>query len=81
MGGHPTLSRLVDRLRELGCNVTDLSAEIIGPDGPYKVRYALNPTNNLYDVLPNVPDDEPLSPYVIGNIERRLGLVTGFPSV
>jgi hypothetical protein len=80
-GGHPKLSQLVQRLKDLGCKVTELSAEMVGPDGPFKVRYALNPANGKFVVLPNLPDGEHLAASVVGNVERRLDLTTGFASL
>jgi len=79
-GGSTELAVLIARLVELGCQITELSAPIVGPDGPVRVRHAVNPANSKFVILPNVPDDERLAPSMIGNIERRLGLDTGFPN-
>ena len=73
-GGHESLAKVMDRLRAQGCRITELSGEIVGEDGPFKVRYATNPKTGDFVTLPMVPDDAPLWPSVVMNIERRLGL-------
>jgi len=80
-GNHPTLAALVEKLESLGCTISELSGEIVGPDGPFRVRYAVNPENGKYLVLPNETDGTRLSPWIVGNVERRLGLKTGFSSL
>lgn len=77
-GGHATPEKLRARLKELGCDIKDLSGEIVTEDGRCRATYALNPQNGRYVVLPIIDEDELVSPWVIGNIERRLGVDTGF---
>lgn len=69
------------RLCELGCIERDLSGTLITDDGECRVRYLLNPVNGCFCIISDLEDDEPLFPSVIGSIERRLGLRSGFPSV
>jgi hypothetical protein len=76
----PTLVQLRARLEELGCQLRDLSGEIVTGDGTYRVVYVVNPSNGQYVTLPLLADDDLIGQYTIANIERRLGLRTGFPS-
>jgi len=80
-GANPTLSKLRERLIELGCRIKDLSGEIVTQDGSCRVQFALNPNNGKFVVLPIIDDDETVSPWIIGNIERRLGIRTGFSTL
>jgi hypothetical protein len=76
----PTLAELRDRIRELGCELKDLSGEVVTDEGSFRVVYALNPANGKFVTLPLLNDWDLLGPYTIATIERRLGLITGFPT-
>ncbi len=80
-GGSPTLAECIACLEELGCKITELSGDLVSEDGVFRVRYALNPANGKFVVLSDHADNDRLTPWVIGNIERRLKLITGFPSI
>jgi hypothetical protein len=80
-GGHPTFARLKERLQELNCETQKLDGTLVGPDGEKTVWFAVNKGTGAFVVLPDLPDDEHLAPSVIGNIERRLGIETGFASM
>jgi hypothetical protein len=67
------------RLEKLGCEVKDLSGEMVTETGARHVLYAFNPANRRFVVLPIMDGDGQLSPWHVGNIERRLGVKTGFP--
>ncbi|MCW5695168.1 MAG: hypothetical protein KIS96_00390 [Bauldia sp.] len=79
MANSPTLAELKARLEDLGCSITVLSDEITTPDGEYVVSAASH--EGRFVALPLVPDGERISPWVIGNIERRLRIKTGFASL
>lgn len=76
----PTLMQLRARLQELGCELKDMSGEIVTASGTCRVVYVVNPSNGRYVTLPLLGDDDLIGQYTIANIERRLGLRTGFPS-
>ena len=76
--GGPTPVTLAKRLAELGCEVRDLSGEVPSLEGGFHVRIATNPRNGRFVILPMLEESEAIAPWVIGNIERRLGLITGF---
>jgi hypothetical protein len=77
----PTMLELVVRLAELGCDIRSLSGEIVTLDGMASIRHAYNPRNRRFMVLPMLEDHEIVSPWVVGNIKRRLGAETGFQSL
>jgi hypothetical protein len=79
-GAIPSLGEVIEKARQLGCVVRELTGEIVGPDGPFKVRYLFNPRTQGFVILSDMPDGEPVLPTTVGHIERRLGIVTGFPS-
>jgi hypothetical protein len=80
-GRAPTMLELVARLVELGCDIRNLSGEIVTLDGMASIRHAYNPRNRRFIVLPRLDDHEIVSPWVVGNVERRLGVETGFQSL
>ena len=61
--------------------IADLSGELVCDDGVFRIRYAKNPTNDRFVIISEYTDDEVMTPWVIGNIERRLIIITGFPSL
>jgi hypothetical protein len=58
-----------------------LSGEIVTLDGMASIRHAYNPSNRRFMVLPVLEGHDIVSPWVVGNIERRLGVETGFKSL
>ena len=80
-GKVPTLAELCERLKSLGCSIKELSGDMVTPDGTCRVVYACNPKNGKFVILPIIAVDEAVSPWLIGNIERRLGVNTGYPTL
>jgi hypothetical protein len=77
----PKLDQLRARLLELGCQIKDLSGEFVTLEGSSRILYARNPANGRFAILPIVEQDARISPWHIGNIERRLNVITGFPTL
>jgi hypothetical protein len=80
-GSWPTLGQLLIKAAEAGCTIRDLSGQVVTPDGPVMVRYIHIPGTAKYWIVPDIGDDELVAPWTVGNMERRLGIKTGFPSI
>ena len=78
---NPKLDDLRARLVGLGCEIKDLSGEFVTLEGSSRILYARNPQNGRFIILPIIDQDARISPWHIGNIERRLNLITGFPTL
>ena len=81
-GQLPTLRQFIDVAKSRGCQMTHVPG-VIGPDGhaiDSRCLVGPPPTYIPYP-LPGIKDDEPLTPSLIGSIERTLGIQTGFPSI
>jgi hypothetical protein len=76
-GAFPTLRDVIEEAKKQGCKEKTIGG-IVGPRGPAPARYLVGfgPTGAI-KILPNIPDDEHLSPSEIANIVRVLK-ITGF---
>lgn len=73
----PTLGQFVTRAVEQGCSVKEVLG-MVGQEGDIKARYLIGLGRNpAIAVLPNIKDDERLSPALIANLVRVLK-VSGF---
>jgi hypothetical protein len=80
-GDPPTLRELIKRFCDLGCVERYLSGEMVTEDGVFRVRYLLNPQTGGFIVISDLEDDEIVMPSVVGGMERRLGIRSGYPSI
>ena len=74
----PTLAQLINELEKLGCKITPMAPAVMGSNGPFTVRYVINPATKGYCTLPNEPLESRVSLVRLANIERLLGLKTRF---
>ena len=75
-GGHPTLARFIEYARELGCQVVvDVRQTEAGR--AYEALQIKNPDGGRL-IIPDPDLAEHLSPSVVTNYQRRLGLKTPF---
>jgi hypothetical protein len=80
-GQLPTLRQFLDAAIAQGCQETYVKG-LLGPNGPIDARCLVGPPpTRIPYPLPGIKDDDPLTPTVIGSIERTLGITTGFPSI
>jgi hypothetical protein len=75
----PTLSELIERCIQLGCEHRTLEGELVTEEGAFKVHYLLNKGD--FQVIDDFKDDERVPPSFVGALERRLGIKTGFPAL
>jgi hypothetical protein len=79
-GQLPTLRQFIDAAVALGCRELTIPG-VSGPSGGTAYsRCLVSPTSNPVP-LPNVPDDERLTPTIVGGLHRGLGIDTGFPCI
>ena len=62
-------------------DVRHLSDEIVDSESSFRVTHVYNPENGRWKILPFVPVGERLTPSQVGEIERALGVTTGFSSI
>lgn len=80
-GVTPTLGDLIQAAISAGCELRTFKGEFVGPEGPLKIRYLYNSANSKYWVLPRGDNHMPCAPTVVGNMERRLEIVTDYLSM
>ena len=76
----PTLAEFVESATgSHGCQLHVPDFEIKGPDGSVKAHYLTREQDGetLHVVLPEIPDDERLTPVVLYSLCERLGISTG----
>lgn len=54
---------------------------MVTEDGTHRVRYILNPQTGGFVIISDLEDDEIIMPSVVGSMEHRLGIRSGFPSI
>ena len=69
-----TVGKLIELFTAMGCVVGELPGELIGPDGPRRVRYLHSPMTDDFVSLSDLEDDERIPPSEVDNWERRLGV-------
>jgi hypothetical protein len=79
-GGSPNLKETLAKFQELGCEIRSLTGPIglAGKMTPTEIRYVLNPANQKYVFIQNIPDTQPVGWSMLRNWERRLGVNTGY---
>ncbi len=77
-GGHPTLEMFIEYVKANGCEVTTIG-RLTKSGRPYTACVLVNPAGGVL-TLPDPDITERLSPYMISQYQRRLGLKTPFPS-
>ena len=77
----PTLRQFVAKACSLGCTEHTSKSGMVGPRGKVKYRYLKN-NKGAFVILQDIHDDVRLTPIVLSNYIRRLGLdpsAFGFP--
>ena len=69
----PTLGEFVTEALDNGCHLYDFPAELTGPLGTVKPKCMRGP-RRIPVILPDVDDDEPLTPTVVRGLCRNLGI-------
>ena len=75
----PTLREFVDQAKAAGCEEVPIPGPIMGPKGPANIR-CLQGHNGSIAVLPDMDEDEHLTPTVVGNLCRRLKIEIDLPT-
>ena len=73
----PTMREFIKLAIARGCQYKTLPAHVIGPRGPTVIRYLIG-LNGVPRALQEIDQDTPLTPIVISNLERALGLPQTF---
>ncbi len=69
----PTLRAFIDAAVAQGCREGTIEGRLVGPRGPVAIRYLVAPgPNGALAILPEMGDEERLSPTVISNLVRVL---------
>jgi len=74
-GKMPTLAEFVKEAEKQGCVVRKLKGNLYGPHGEEQCTYLTRPSTNIPVVLPNISDEERLTPIMLGNLVRVLRVV------
>lgn len=72
-GKMPTLAEFVNEAKTQGCVEGAPSGTLRGPRGEVQARYLTRPHSTApVAVLPNIADDDPLTPVMLGQLVRVL---------
>ena len=69
----PTLREFVEKARQLDITEGTAKQKAIGPRGEETFRFLRRPDGPIV-ILPNIEDSERLTPIVLSNLCRRLGI-------
>ena len=79
-GGHPTLADYIDRVRsQHGCRAR--SGVLSDDNGQVLTTTQIIGPTKKWVTLVGTRHDERLVPTMVGYLDRRLGLVSGFPAL
>lgn len=67
----PTLADFVDKAKKHGIKLRETESVTTGPRGPVKFRY-LYKEPSMIAILPDIKDDDVLTPVVLRSICRKL---------
>lgn len=79
-GQLPTLQQFVHAAVAQGCRLLNIPG-ITGPSGGIGIYRALVSPGGNPVPLPDIADDERLTPTMVGGLHRGLGIDTGFPCI
>lgn len=67
----PTLRQFIDEAKKHGCTEGYSKSELVGPRGSARVHYLIGPNGVVYP-LPDIKDDDRLTPTIMASIARAL---------
>lgn len=74
------VGEIIRLFQMMGCEVSTSKDPIIGPDGPFYIRFLYNPEQETMLPLRGLADDEWIPPSIVDNWERVLEVVIPRPA-